>query len=293
MTCRIALVSPVDATDLVHSLGRIVPELSGAAAHRGSWGWSWQVQVEHDEPMVLRDLLRQALAQADPATPLDLAVIPGALATQAPRVLMMDVDSTFTTSEAIDELAHEAGQGAAVAAITERAMRGELDFAASLRERVATLEGLDESALARVAARTQLSPGARELVAAAVAAGVRVGLVSGGFTAVVEPVAAGLGIADITANRLEVVDGRLTGRTLGEVIDRAAKARHLLRNCEVVGCGPELAVAVGDGANDLDMIGTAGLGIAWCAKPLAAAQADASISFARLDAVWGMVSITG
>lgn len=204
----------------------------------------------------------------------------------------MDVDSTLTTSEAIDLLAEVAGVGEQVAAITERAMRGELDFAASLAERVATLEGLPVSVLDEVRERIEFQPGAAELVEAIRSTGGRVGVVSGGFIEIVAPKVAELGIDYATANTLEVADGKLTGRTTGEVIDRAAKARHLLRYCELAGTEPDLCVAIGDGANDLDMLGLAGLGIAYCAKPVTAEQADATISFPRLDAALGYLQLS-
>lgn len=279
MIARVNLVSPSPLPDaLLEAVQRLAPE--GVASDQ-PWGHGWSALIEHAAPESLRESLRPI------AEGVDVSVVTGPLATEFPRLLMMDVDSTFTTSEAIDELAHEAGVGEQVAEITARAMRGELDFAHSLAERVATLVGLDEDVLRRVAERTELSPGARELVTAAKANGARVGLVSGGFAEIVGIFAEGVGVDDITANHLEVVEGRLTGRTLGEVIDRAAKARHLLRNCELAGCPAELAVAVGDGANDLAMMGAAGLGIAYCAKPLAAAQADTTVSHPRLDAVLG------
>ncbi|WP_232514746.1 phosphoserine phosphatase SerB [Cellulomonas sp. CW35] len=195
----------------------------------------------------------------------------------------MDVDSTLITGEVIEMLAEHAGSAELVTQITERAMRGELDFAASLHERVATLAGLPVSVLDDVRAQMRLSPGARELVAAVQERGWAVGLVSGGFVELVTPLAASLGISLVRANRLEVGDGRLTGRVTGAVVDRAAKAVALRDYAASVGVDLAATVAIGDGANDLDMLATAGFGIAYNAKPVVAQQADATIE-GRLDA---------
>lgn len=251
------------------------------------WGHVVSALGEVDDRVRTRALVRGACGRAG----VDAAVVDGPLATGAPKLLVMDVDSTFINNEVIDELASLAGVGDQVAAVTERAMRGELDFAASLRERVATLAGVDASALTAVLGQLSFTPGALDLVAAVKASGCRVGLVSGGFTEVVEPLVDGLGIDFLAANRFEVRDGRLTGLTRGEVVDRAAKKRQLLRFAELAGCPPEEVVAVGDGANDLDMLDAAGLGIAFCAKPVAATQADAAISFRRLDAVLAYLTL--
>lgn len=196
---------------------------------------------------------------------------------------MTDVDSTFIQQEVIELLAERAGMRAEVAAVTEAAMRGELDFAQSLAARVATLAGLPESIIGDVAAEVTLMPGARELVTAAQDRGWHFALVSGGFEEIIAPLAAGLGITLYRANRLEVADGVLTGRTYGPVIDRAAKATALREFA--IDWGVDLAdtVAIGDGANDLDMIAAAGLGIAFNAKPAVREAADVSIE-GRLDA---------
>jgi phosphoserine phosphatase len=202
---------------------------------------------------------------------------------------MMDVDSTLTTTEAVDLLAAHAGVGERVAEITERAMRGELDFEASLRERVATLRGLPTSVFDEVGPAMTLSPGARELIAASRAAGAKVGVTSGGFTQLVGPLAASLGLDFFNANELETetVDGveRLTGRVIGTVVDRDQKARDLIRFADAHGVDPALTVAVGDGANDLSMFAAAGLSVAYRAKPVTAAAAGVAVGFPRLDAV--------
>ncbi|ACQ80570.1 phosphoserine phosphatase SerB [Beutenbergia cavernae DSM 12333] len=194
------------------------------------------------------------------------------------RLLVLDVDSTLVTCEVVELLAARAGSLAEVAAVTAAAMRGELDFAASLHARVATLAGLPDSVFDEVLAEVRLSPGAADLVAECGRRGWPVALVSGGFREVVEPLAAQLGITRTLANALEVDDaGRLTGKVSGGVVDRAAKEREL--RAFAAECGVPMAdtVAIGDGANDLDMLAAAGLGIAVHAKPLVAAQADLAL----------------
>lgn len=200
------------------------------------------------------------------------------------RLIVTDVDSTLIQQEVIELLADHAGTRAEVTDVTERAMRGEIDFAASLRERVATLKGVPESAFADVLARVELTPGARELVAGARERGWEVGLVSGGFTEIVAPLAQSLGITRFRANRLEVSGGLLTGRTVGPVIDRDTKAATLCAWADELGLPLSATVAVGDGANDLGMIAVAGVGIAFEAKPVVREQAPYSVE-GRLDAV--------
>ncbi|WP_402466155.1 phosphoserine phosphatase SerB [Isoptericola aurantiacus] len=201
------------------------------------------------------------------------------------RLVVTDVDSTFLTQEVIELIADHAGTREQVAAVTERAMRGELDFAASLRERVATLAGLPVSALDAVRDAVVLTPGAAELVAEVQRRGWEFGLVSGGFAEILAPLASSLGITRWRANRLESVDGVLTGRTVGPVVDRADKEATLRAWAAELGLGTADTVAVGDGANDLDMIGAAGIGIAFAAKPLVREQAPYSIDGPRLDEV--------
>ncbi len=198
------------------------------------------------------------------------------------RLIVSDADSTFFRQEVIELIAEHAGTRDEVAAVTERAMRGELDFAGSLRERVATLAGVPVEALDKVRAAVELMPGARELVAGCQARGWAFGLVSGGFEEIAVPIARELGIELVRANRLEVAHGVLTGRTVGPVIDRAAKAATLREWAAQTGVPMEQTVAVGDGANDLDMIGAAGVGVAFNAKPLVREQAPHVIED-RLD----------
>lgn len=209
---------------------------------------------------------------------------PGPIAPDGVRLVVMDVDSTLITGEVIEMLAAHAGSEELVASITERAMRGEIDFATSLHERVATLAGLPATVFAEVLAEVELTPGARELVAELADRGWPLGLVSGGFTEVVVPLAASLGITMTRANALEVVDGVLTGRVEGPVVDRAAKAATLREYAAALGVPMERTIAIGDGANDLDMLDAAGFGIAFNAKPVVASAADAQVRD-RLDAV--------
>lgn len=208
-----------------------------------------------------------------------------------PIAVVLDVDSTLIQDEVIELIADHAGTREEVARVTEAAMRGELDFAGSLHARVATLEGLTVDVLDTVRSAVRLTPGARTLVTTLVEAGHVVGLVSGGFTEVVAPLAEALGIETVRANHLEIVDGRLTGRVVGEVVDRAAKADFLTRLAASSGVESDQTVAVGDGANDLDMMAAAQLGIAFCAKPAVREQADAAIDEADLRRVLDLLGI--
>ncbi len=206
------------------------------------------------------------------------------------RLLVLDVDSTLILQEVIELLAARAGSLVEVAAITDRAMRGELDFAESLKKRVATLKGLPFTVFADVAAEVTLTPGAAELVATAQEAGWTVGLVSGGFEEVVSTIASRVNVTHFVANRLEVVNGVLTGRTMGPVIDRNAKAVALLAFARAAGVAIEDTVAIGDGANDLGMMDVAGLSVAFSAKPVVRDQADIAIDGPRLDAAWPLIA---
>ena len=212
-------------------------------------------------------------------------LVPSALRAAERRLLIMDVDSTLIQQEVIELLAEHAGKREEVAAVTEAAMRGELDFAQSLHARVATLAGLPVEVIEKVRAAVVLSLGAEELIEAFHAAGHVVCVVSGGFNQILNPLAERLGLDHALANELEVVDGRLTGRVLGEVVDRAVKERMLRAWAGEHGIPLEHCVAVGDGANDLDMLGAAGLGVAFNAKPKVRAAADAAIDLPYLDIV--------
>jgi len=226
---------------------------------------------------------REALSEA--ALSMDVAVVPSALRSAERKFLIMDVDSTLIQQEVIELIAAHAGKEAEVAAVTEAAMRGELDFAESLHHRVAHLAGLPVSVFEEVRAAVRFSEGAQRLVDAFHAAGHRVAVVSGGFNQILEPLAGELGLDYWLANDLEVQNGVLTGRVAGDVVDRAAKASRLREWAQASGVPLEAAIAVGDGANDLDMLATAGLGVAFNAKPAVQAAADAAINVPNLDAV--------
>jgi phosphoserine phosphatase len=197
----------------------------------------------------------------------------------------MDVDSTLIQEEVIELLADFAGKRAEVASITEAAMRGELDFEESLRTRVATLNGLPDTVLQSTFERVRLSIGARELISAVHAAGGRVGAVSGGFNQILEPLAKQLNLDYYRANTLEVLDGKLTGKLVGPIIDRAAKAQALLEWANDFGEEPMWVAAIGDGANDLDMFEVSGLSFAYNAKPSVRERADVTIDEPDLSLV--------
>lgn len=205
------------------------------------------------------------------------------------RLVAFDMDSTLISIECIDEIADVVGRKAEVAAITEAAMRGEIaDYKESLRQRVALLAGVTVEQLEQVYRhRLQINPGADELVQACREAGLRTLLVSGGFTFFADRVKRRLQLDDARSNLLEVVDGKLTGRLLdqawGDICDGAEKRRAVLQTCERIGCSPQQAIAVGDGANDLDMMAAVGLSVAYRAKPKVRAQAKVAIDMGGLD----------
>jgi phosphoserine phosphatase len=228
--------------------------------------------------------LRQAVAAAG-VDGVDTALVPASLRNAPRKFLIMDVDSTLIQQEVIELLAAYAGKREEVTAVTEAAMRGELDFAQSLHARVAVLAGLPADVVDSVRAEVQLSEGAAELVAAFKAAGHVVAVVSGGFNQILQPIAEGLGLHYWIANELEIVDGALSGKVIGEVIDRAAKEKYLRAWAAAEGIPMEHTIAVGDGANDLDMLGAAGIGVAFNAKPAVRVAADAAVNMPYLDAV--------
>jgi phosphoserine phosphatase len=236
--------------------------------------------------------LRVALARESAERGVDVAVQRGGLHRRAMRLVVMDVDSTLVSGEAIDLLAARAGCEAKVAELTAATMRGELEFAAALGERVSLLAGLDAAVLDEVRAELRLAPGARTLIRTLRRLGYRCGIVSGGFTQFTDGLAAELGLDYVAANTLEISGGKLTGNLTGPVIDRAGKAAALRDFAERSGVPLSQTVAVGDGANDLDMIAAAGLGIAFNAKPAVRDAADASVSVPYLDAVLHLLGIS-
>lgn len=243
-------------------------------------------------PAGLDEQLPAALARVGAQQGVDIAVERYSLERRAKRLIVFDVDSTLIQGEVIEMLAERAGAGAAVAAVTEAAMRGELDFAESLHRRVSTLAGLPVEVLEEVAAEIQLTPGARTTIRTLRRLGFHCGVVSGGFRQVIEPLAHELMLDFVAANELEIVDGRLTGRVTGPMIDRAGKAKALRDFAQAAGVPMEQTVAVGDGANDIDMLTAAGLGVAFNAKPALREVADASLSHPYLDTVLFILGIT-
>jgi phosphoserine phosphatase len=236
--------------------------------------------------------LRSALVELAARGEVDLAVERVGIARRAKRLVVFDVDSTLVQGEVIEALAEHAGCGAEVRAVTEAAMRGELDFTQSLRRRVALLAGLPVSVLAEVGSRLEFTPGARTTVRTLKRLGFRCGAVSGGFTQIVEPLADDLGLDFCAANVLEVRDGKLTGQVIGPVVDRSGKADALRQAAEHFGVPLAQCVAVGDGANDIDMLTAAGLGVAFNGKPALREVADTAINQPFLDVVLFVLGVT-
>ncbi|MEU2082023.1 phosphoserine phosphatase SerB [Streptomyces albus] len=248
--------------------------------------------VEFDVSGAQTALLRTSLALEAKKYGVDVAVVASGLQRRAQRLVVMDVDSTLIQDEVIELFAAHAGCEAEVAEVTARAMRGELDFEQSLHERVALLAGLDESVVEKVRAQVRLTPGARTLVRTLKRLGYQVGVVSGGFTQVTDALQEELGLDFASANTLEIIDGRLTGRVTGEIVDRAGKARLLRRFAAEAGVPLAQTVAIGDGANDLDMLNTAGLGVAFNAKPLVQEKVHTAVNVPFLDTVLYLLGIT-
>jgi phosphoserine phosphatase len=235
--------------------------------------------------------LREVLVQAADETGVDIAVEQAGLRRRAKRLVVLDVDSTLIRDEAIDVLAERAGVGDEVVSITERTMAGELDFADSLRARVGQLAGLPLAEVEAVRDSLRLTPGARTFVRTLRRLGFRVGVVSGGFTVFTDRFVAELGLDFAAANELEIVDGVVTGRVSGPIIDRAGKAEALRRFANEYGVPLSQTVAVGDGANDIDMLEAAGLGIAFNAQAALRAAADTSVNLPFLDTVLFVLGI--
>jgi len=237
-------------------------------------------------------IIQRELAEIAQANGIDIAVEQSGLTRRAKRVVLLDMDSTLIQEEVIDLIADKFGVGPAVVAITERAMRGEIDFSTSLRERVALLAGADLAILDEVKNQITLTPGARTLIRTLHRLGHKVGVVSGGFLDVIEPLLNELNIDYYRANKLEAKDGKLTGAITGAIIDRKGKADALRDFAEKEGVGLAQTIAIGDGANDLGMLEIAGLGIAFNAKPAVRAAADSSINSPYLDSVLYLMGIT-
>ncbi|MCK2201565.1 phosphoserine phosphatase SerB [Corynebacterium callunae] len=236
--------------------------------------------------------IRKALAALTAELNVDIAIERSGLLRRSKRLVCFDCDSTLITGEVIEMLAAYAGKEAEVAAVTERAMRGELDFEESLRERVKALAGLDASVIDEVAAAIELTPGARTTIRTLNRMGYKTAVVSGGFIQVLEGLAEELDLDYVRANTLEIVDGKLTGNVIGKIVDRAAKAEFLAEFAADSGLKMHQTVAVGDGANDIDMLSAAGLGIAFNAKPALKEIADTSVNHPFLDEVLHIMGIS-
>jgi len=235
---------------------------------------------------LVRAMRNEGLAALCEARRIDHAWMPEARRFADLKLVAMDMDSTLITIECIDELGDFAGKKAEIAAVTAQAMRGEIEYRESLRRRVAALAGLEESILSRIyEERLKLTPGAEALVAACKGHGIKLLLVSGGFTFFTERLKARLGIDYTISNALEVKQGRLTGALLGDIVDADAKAARFREVLVSLKAAKEQSVAIGDGANDLRMMAEAGVSVAFRAKPVVRAQATCAISWCGLDAV--------
>ncbi len=250
--------------------------------------WSYEFLVEKGDTEKLQASLMQVAADRR----IDIAVQPHGLHRRSTRLVVLDVDSTLLRNEVIDLLADVAGHGERVADLTEQAMRGEIDFAESLRERVSLLSGQPEAAIREAIERMVLTPGARTFIRTLRRLGYRIAIISGGFTYFTDHLADLLDLDHAHANRLEVEDGVLTGRIEGEIVDADAKATILRRIAAAEGVPLEQVVAVGDGANDLPMLQAAGLGIAFNAKPAVRDAADTTVNVPYLDAILFMLGVT-
>jgi phosphoserine phosphatase len=247
-----------------------------------------RLEVSGAEADQLQELMLDAAAHHG----VDIAVAEHGILRHAQRLVVMDVDSTLIQGEVIEMLAAYAGLGEEMAHATAAAMRGELDFESSLRGRVAMLKGLDAAVLDEVRRSVAYTPGARTMIRTLKRLGYRFALVSGGFRPIIQPLADELGIDYVAANELELRDGKLTGELVGPIVDRAGKAEALRRFADKAGIPLRNTIAIGDGANDLDMLAAAGLGVAFNAKPLVRDQAKTSVNVPYLDSIIYLLGIT-
>ena len=301
----------VDATPTRHAKRHVItalgPELSPDALARTSGAiaasggnidrihrlsrfpvWSYEFLVEGGDSNKLQASLMDVAVEES----IDIAVQPYGLSRRSSRLVVLDVDSTLIRNEVIDLLADEAGCREQVAELTDQAMRGDLDYADALEQRVALLQGTPVSAVDRVITQMVLTPGAKTFVRTLRRLGYRIAIISGGFTHFTDHLATQLDLDHAYANRLEIVDGVITGRIEGDIVDAKAKAELLESIAEIEGVPLEQTVAVGDGANDLPMLQKAGLGIAFNAKPVLRGVADTTVNVPYLDAILFMLGVT-
>ena len=286
-----ALASELSPSSLARTSGAITS--SGAnidRIHRLSRFpvWSYEFLVEGADPEKLRASLMDVAAQEG----IDIAVQPHGLSRRSSRLVVLDVDSTLIRNEVIDLLADEAGHGEEISRLTEQAMRGEIDYSEALKQRVQLLAGAGVEIINRSKSRMVLTAGARTFIRTLKRLGYRVAIISGGFTHFTDELAKELGIDHSYANKLEVVDGVLTGQIEGDIIDPEAKATLLENIALNEGISLEQTVAIGDGANDLPMLQKAGLGIAFNAKPVLAGAADTSLNVPYLDAILFLLGVS-
>ena len=301
----------VDATPTRHAKRHVItalgPELSPDALARTSGAiaasggnidrihrlsrfpvWSYEFLVEGGDSNKLQASLMDVAVEES----IDIAVQPYGLSRRSSRLVVLDVDSTLIRNEVIDLLADEAGCREQVAELTDQAMRGDLDYADALEQRVALLQGTPVCAVDRVITQMVLTPGAKTFVRTLRRLGYRIAIISGGFTHFTDHLATQLDLDHAYANRLEIVDGVITGRIEGDIVDAKAKAELLESIAEIEGVPLEQTVAVGDGANDLPMLQKAGLGIAFNAKPVLRGVADTTVNVPYLDAILFMLGVT-
>lgn len=238
------------------------------------------------------DHMRRELASVSAECQIDISVQDVSLEARGQYLVVMDVDSTLIQDEVVDLLAEHAGVGDQVSKITERAMNGEIDFAQSLRERVGLLAGLSESVIEQVRHQVRLTPGARTLCRTLNRLGYRIVLVSGGFINVIGPIAAELGVSEVRANTLEIADGKITGELLGPIVDRVGKRNALEDVARRHAIPRRRIIAIGDGANDIDMLEAAGLGVAFNAKKALQDRADTAVNLPYLDSILYLLGIT-